>query len=114
MDGIYAFVTDLGPFMDDTIILTASEFGRTARQNGSMGTDHGNAWLSLVIGGQNGPVNGGVHLGSGWPGLANLRDDRDLRHTIDYRDVHLEALGHLGGGTSGIFPDWTYSPVGFL
>ena len=115
MDAIYAFVTDLGPLMDDTIILTSSEFGRTARQNGSMGTDHGNAWLSMVIGGTGGNVAGGVYLGSGWPGLTNLRENRDLRHTIDFRDVHYEALSrHLGGDASTVFPDWTPTPVGFL
>ncbi|HEX8294147.1 MAG TPA: DUF1501 domain-containing protein, partial [Pyrinomonadaceae bacterium] len=95
--GLYALVTDLGPArMQDVVVLTMSEFGRTARQNGTQGTDHGHANAMLVIGGA---VRGGRVYGR-WPGLREeqLHEGRDLALTTDFRDVFGEvASRHLGG-----------------
>ncbi|MBS0526754.1 MAG: DUF1501 domain-containing protein [Proteobacteria bacterium] len=67
---------------EDVLVLTYSEFGRRARQNASLGTDHGSAAPHFVMGGR---VRGGLH--GGHPSLADLRDG-DLRHTVDFRDVY--------------------------
>jgi uncharacterized protein (DUF1501 family) len=86
---IAALVTDLGDRMDDVLILTMSEFGRMARENGNRGTDHGHAGALFVIGGD---VKGGKVHGK-WPGLANeqLYEGRDLALTTDFRSVFSEA-----------------------
>ncbi|MBP7549151.1 MAG: DUF1501 domain-containing protein [Gemmatimonadaceae bacterium] len=92
---IAAFVTDLDDRMDDVLILTMSEFGRMARQNGNGGTDHGHAGAMFAIGG--GVKGGRVH--GRWPGLAReqLHEGRDLALTTDFRTVFSEAVtGHLG------------------
>jgi uncharacterized protein (DUF1501 family) len=92
---IAALVTDLGDRMNDVTILTMSEFGRTARQNGSAGTDHGHAGALFVIGG--GVKGGKVH--GKWPGLEpeQLNEGRDLALTTDFRSVFSEvAAKHLG------------------
>ena len=60
-----AFWTDLGDLAEDTVVVTMSEFGRTARENGNRGTDHGHANVMFVMGG---PVKGGKVYGR-WPGL---------------------------------------------
>jgi uncharacterized protein (DUF1501 family) len=93
---IAALVTDLGDRMDDVVILTMSEFGRTARQNGNGGTDHGHAGALFVIGGS---VNGGKKVMGRWPGLAPelLNEGRDLALTTDFRSVFSEITAkHLG------------------
>jgi uncharacterized protein (DUF1501 family) len=94
--GISALVTDLGAArMDDVVILTMSEFGRTVRENGTRGTDHGHANAMFVIGNA---VRGGKVYGR-WPGLAadKLHEGRDLALTTDFRDVFGEvAMRHLG------------------
>jgi uncharacterized protein (DUF1501 family) len=64
---IAAFTTDLGKRMDDVVLLTMSEFGRTARENGSRGTDHGHGNAMLVFGNS---VKGGTVYGN-WKGLRN-------------------------------------------
>jgi uncharacterized protein (DUF1501 family) len=92
---IAALVTDLGDRMDDVLILTMSEFGRMARENGNRGTDHGHAGALFVIGGD---VKGGKVHGK-WPGLANeqLYEGRDLALTTDFRAVFSEVTArHLG------------------
>jgi uncharacterized protein (DUF1501 family) len=92
---IAALVADLGDRMEHVVIMTMSEFGRMARQNGNGGTDHGHAGSMFVIGGQ---VKGGKVLGK-WPGLAQeqLFEGRDLALTTDFRAVFSEvATGHLG------------------
>jgi uncharacterized protein (DUF1501 family) len=106
--GLYALVTDLGPArMQDVVVLTMSEFGRTARQNGTQGTDHGHANAMLVIGGA---VRGGKVYGR-WPGLREeqLHEGRDLALTTDFRDVFGEvASKHLGGvDLKKVFPGYT-------
>jgi uncharacterized protein (DUF1501 family) len=90
-----AFNQDLGTKMEDVVVLTMSEFGRTARENGNGGTDHGHANLMFAMGG---PVKGGRTYGK-WPGLAReqLNEDRDLALTTDFRDLLAELLvQHLG------------------
>ena len=90
-----ALYQDLGDRMADVVILTMSEFGRTVRQNGNRGTDHGHATCFMVLGG---PIRGGTVYGQ-WPGLAReqLYQGRDLTLTTDYRDVFAEiAEKHLG------------------
>jgi uncharacterized protein (DUF1501 family) len=92
--GLAAFHQDLGDRLDDIVIVTMSEFGRTARENGNRGTDHGHANVMFVIGGR---VRGGKVYGR-WPGLAQevLYEGRDLDLTTDYRTVCSEVLArHL-------------------
>lgn len=91
---ISAFATDLGKRMDDVVLLTMSEFGRTARENGNRGTDHGHGNAMLVLGNS---VSGGKVYGD-WKGLKDdqLNEGRDLAVTTDFRDVFAEiASKHL-------------------
>jgi uncharacterized protein (DUF1501 family) len=101
---IAALVTDLGDRMDDVLILTMSEFGRMAKENGNRGTDHGHAGALFVIGGD---VKGGKVHGK-WPGLATeqLYEGRDLALTTDFRSVFSEVTARHLGATKleGIFP----------
>jgi uncharacterized protein (DUF1501 family) len=110
---IAAFATDLGKRMDDVVIITMSEFGRTARENGTRGTDHGHANAMLVLGNS---VKGGKVYGD-WSGLSNdkLYEGRDLDVTTDFRDVFGEvAYKHLGNrNLDKIFPNYSTSPNKF-
>ena len=103
---VAAFVTDLGDRMEDVLVLTMSEFGRTVRQNGTGGTDHGHAGALFVIGGR---VQGGRVHGR-WPGLEpeQLYEGRDLALTTDFRTVFAEvARAHLGAERlDAVFPDF--------
>lgn len=103
---IAALYNDLGDRMNDVVILTMSEFGRTARQNGTGGTDHGHATAFFVMGGG---VNGGKVLGQ-WPGLAEeqLYQNRDLALTTDFRAVFAEVTQkHLGASRiEKVFPGY--------
>ncbi len=105
-----AFCTDLGERMRDVLVLTMSEFGRTVKENGTGGTDHGHATAMFAIGGA---VNGGRVLGR-WPGLAPeaRHEGRDLALTTDYRDLFGEILtGHLGAASlDAVFPDHAPGP----
>ena len=85
-----AFMTDLGPRLDSTVIMTMTEFGRTCRENGNYGTDHGHGGAMLVMGGG---IEGGKIHGT-WTGLtdAALYESRDLPVTTDFRDVFAEIL----------------------
>jgi uncharacterized protein (DUF1501 family) len=99
-----AFWTDLGDLGEDTIVVTMSEFGRTVRENGNRGTDHGHANVMFVMGG---PVQGGKVYGR-WPGLdsSQLYEGRDLAVTTDFRSVLGEAVSqHLGNrDLTSVFP----------
>lgn len=110
---IAAFVTDLGQKMDDVVILTMSEFGRTARENGNRGTDHGHANAMFIIGNS---VKGGKVYGD-WAGLSNdkLNEGRDLAVTTDFRDVFGEVGSkHCGNpDLAKMFPGYTTSPSKF-
>ena len=112
--GIAALRTDLGSTaMRDVTVLTMTEFGRTAADNGSGGTDHGNAAAWFVVGGS---VRGGIY--GTWPGLAaqNLVRGRYLAHSVDFRNVMGDVLvRHLGNpDVADILPGFGYQPVGVI
>jgi len=103
-DSIAAFIRDLGSRMGDVVLVTMSEFGRTVRENGNRGTDHGHANFMLIAGG--GVKGGKVH--GQWPGLTNLYENRDLAVTTDFRDVFAEILTKQLGVSSmkSVFPNY--------
>jgi uncharacterized protein (DUF1501 family) len=105
-NSIAAFGTDLGKRMDDVVLVTMSEFGRTARENGTRGTDHGHANAMFVLGNS---VKGGKVYGE-FKGLRNdkLYEGRDLDVTTDFRDVFAEAAyKHIGNrDLAAIFPGY--------
>ena len=109
-----AFWIDLGDLAEDTVVVTMSEFGRTARENGNRGTDHGHANVMFVLGG---PVRGGKVYGR-WPGLdqSQLYESRDLALTTDFRQVIGEAVSrHLGNkNLAQVFPGFDNQPGKFL
>ena len=111
---IAAFWTDLGDLAEDTVIVTMSEFGRTARENGNRGTDHGHANVMFVLGG---PVKGGKVYGP-WPGLdqSQLYEGRDLALTTDFRQVIGEAImKHMGNkNLAQVFPGYDNQPAKFF
>jgi len=104
-----AFYKDLGDRMEDVVVITMSEFGRAAKENGDRGTDHGHANVMFAMGGA---VEGGKVYGK-WPGLApeQLYEKRDLAVTTDFRDVLGEAVyGHLGNKQiAKVFPGYAGS-----
>jgi uncharacterized protein (DUF1501 family) len=104
---IAALTTDLGDRMENVVVLTMSEFGRMAKQNGNGGTDHGHAGAMFAIGGA---VKGGRVYGR-WPGLApgQLYEGRDLALTTDFRTVFSEVAGtHLGATKlDALFPGFS-------
>jgi uncharacterized protein (DUF1501 family) len=101
-----AFWTDMGDRMQDIAVVSMSEFGRTARENGNRGTDHGHANCMFVMGGD---VKGGKVYGK-WPGLQphQLYEGRDLFLTSDFRDVLGELVSRHSGNPSlqGVFPGY--------
>jgi uncharacterized protein (DUF1501 family) len=103
-NAITAFCHDLGDRMEDVVIVTMSEFGRTVAENGTGGTDHGHGSLMMVVGDA---VQGGKVYGE-WPGLEKeqLFEGRDLAVTTDFRTVLSELVqGHLGRtDLSAVFP----------
>ena len=109
-----AFWIDLGDLAEDTVVVTMSEFGRTARENGNRGTDHGHANVMFVMGG---PLKGGKVYGR-WPGLdqSQLYEGRDLAVTTDFRQVLGEAVyKHLGNkALDQVFPGFDNQPGKFL
>jgi uncharacterized protein (DUF1501 family) len=110
-EALAAFDRDLGHRMEDIVVLSMSEFGRTVRENGNRGTDHGHATAMLVLGG---PVKGGRVYGT-WPGLRQeqLYEDRDLAITTDFRHLFAEvAVRHLGVPTRApLFPGFPVDPA---
>ena len=115
-EGLATFYRDLGDRAEDVVLITLSEFGRTARENGNRGTDHGHANVMFAIGG---PVRGGKVYGR-WPGLAPevLYEGRDLNLTTDFRTVCSEVIArHLGQkDLSKIFPGFrsASAPLGLI
>ena len=111
---IAAFWKDMGQDAESVTLVTMSEFGRTARQNGTGGTDHGHANVMFVLGGQ---VKGGKVYGR-WPGLANeqLNEGRDLAVTTDFRRVLGEAAYKTLGSRNLeiVFPGSEVGPSQFL
>src|SRR5258708_7311133 len=112
--GLAAFWIDLGDLGEETVIVTMSEFGRTAGENGNRGNDHGHANVMFVLGG---PVKGGKVYGC-WPGLdqSQLYEGRDLPLTTDFRQVLGEvAARHLGNkNLNEVFPAYNNQPGRFL
>ena len=118
-EAVAAFVKDMGDGMNDTLLLTISDFGRTAAENGTSGTDHGWANCMLALGGN----LGGEKTKSGpiltqWPGLTReqLHQGRDLLHTTDFRDVLGEVVAsHLGNSRlKTVLPGHVFKPVGLV
>jgi uncharacterized protein (DUF1501 family) len=105
-DALGAFATDIGDRLDDTLVVCMSEFGRTARENGNNGTDHGHGGLMFLLGGK---VDGGKVHGE-WNGLKEeaLYQKRDLAVTTDFRDVFNEVLcSHVAcTPKDGFFPGY--------
>jgi uncharacterized protein (DUF1501 family) len=109
LDGAFAeFQSGLGDHWRNTVIVVATEFGRTAHVNGTEGTDHGTGTIALLAGGA---IKGGRVI-SDWPGLkpANLYQARDLAPTTDLRAVVKGVLAdHLGINervlAQTVFPD---------
>ncbi|MDR6950940.1 uncharacterized protein (DUF1501 family) [Ancylobacter sp. 3268] len=107
-DAIGVFAETLGPTWKDTALMVVTEFGRTARINGTRGTDHGTGTVVLLAGGA---IRGGRVIAD-WPGLSDaaLLDGRDLRPTTDVRSVAKGILADLFGAPAGylardVFPD---------
>jgi uncharacterized protein (DUF1501 family) len=90
-EGLLAFRTDMGPAWSTTTVVVMTEFGRTARSNGTRGTDHGTAGAGFLIG----PGVARAAAFSDWPGLddASLFEKRDLKPTLDVRSVLKAAVG---------------------
>src|SRR6266481_2642682 len=111
---ISALWTDLGDLAEDTVVVTMSEFGRTARENGNRGTDHGHANVMFVLGG---PVKGGKVYGR-WPGLdqSQLYEGRDLAVTTDFRLVLSEVVSQYLGNKDlrTVFPGFENQSGQFL
>ncbi len=108
-----AFAQDLGERMEQVVVLTMSEFGRTVAENGNVGTDHGHATAMMVLGGA---VRGGRVLGR-WPGLEPEQrfERRDLAVTTDFRDLFGELVSrHLDvTRLEAVFPGYTSDPARF-
>ena len=113
-ESIAAFWKDMGAESENVTLVTMSEFGRTARQNGTGGTDHGHANVMFVLGGH---VKGGKVYGK-WPGLDNaqLNEGRDLTVTTDFRKVLGEAAYKTLGAKDmeKVFPGAKVMPGEFL
>ena len=109
-----AFHRDLGDRMNDVVVMTMTEFGRTVRENGNRGTDHGHGGVSFVLGG---PVRGGRLYGK-FPKLSeeNLFEGRDLPVTTDFRDLVGEILQRHMGLTdlAKVFPNYPVKPTSFV
>ena len=113
-ESLAAFARDMGDRMEDIVVVTMSEFGRTVREDGNNGTDHGHGNVMTVLGG---PVRGGKIYGR-WPGLEpeQLFEQRDLAVTTDFRDVLGELVSHhLGQKIDQVFPGYQPAgPIGLL
>jgi uncharacterized protein (DUF1501 family) len=109
-ESLAAFYKDMGDRMGDVVVVTMSEFGRTAKENGNRGTDHGHANCMFVMGGD---VKGGRVYGQ-WPGLNDhqLNDGRDLALTTDFRSVVGEILTKHQGvkDMAAVFPGFENNP----
>lgn len=109
--GIAAFWQDLGAHRDDVTLMTMTEFGRTAAENGTGGTDHGHGSCLFLLGAD---VDGGKVHGT-FPGLdrEQLYEGRDLAVTTDFRSVFTEVAGRTfrlpASDDALLFPGWTGS-----
>ncbi len=109
-----AFSRDMGSMMSDIVVVTMTEFGRTAAESGNQGTDHGHGSAMLLLGGA---VAGGQVYGK-WPGMEpeQLFEGRDLAVTTDFRNVLGELVrDHLGGRPEAAFPGFSFgTPMGLV
>ncbi len=113
-NSIAAFWKDVEAIQDDITLMTSTEFGRTVKQNGTGGTDHGRASCTFILGND---VNGGKVHGTIQPlSIENLADGRDLAVTTDFRSIFSEvASRHLGiNGGEVLFPGWEKSQAGIM
>ncbi len=113
-NSIAAFWKDLGQLQDDVTLMTMTEFGRTVKQNGTGGTDHGRASCMFILGND---VQGGRVHGLVKPlAVENLADGRDLAVTTDFRSVFSEVADrHLKLTNDKIlFPDWNGDKIGVM
>jgi uncharacterized protein (DUF1501 family) len=113
-NSIVAFWNDLGPLQEDVTLMTMTEFGRTVRQNGTGGTDHGRASCNFILGND---VNGGIVHNKVQPlAVENLEDGRDLAVTTDFRSVFSEVADkHLKLNNDRLlFPDWKGPKAGVM
>ncbi len=111
---IQAFWADLGQLQDEVTLMTTTEFGRTVKQNGSNGTDHGRASCCFILGND---VQGGKVYGHVQPlATENLADGRDLAVTTDFRSVFAEVAGrHLQiQHAEALFPGWDSTTLGMM
>jgi uncharacterized protein (DUF1501 family) len=106
-EAITALWADIEPYQDDVVVMTMTEFGRTVRENGSGGTDHGRGSCLFILGNH---IDGGKVHGT-LPVLApeNLEDGRDVPVTTDFRAIFAEVAGkHLGVKRDEVlFPEWS-------
>lgn len=113
-----AFAKDLDGKMEDVMVLTLSDFGRTVRENGTSGTDHGWANCMVAMGGAAIGKSGSKPIHGEWPGLApeQLYQNRDLKHTTDFRNVIGDAVSrHLGNPSVGlVLPNHQYQSTGLM
>ncbi len=119
-DALAAFLADMHDRLDDVLVVTLSDFGRTAAENGTSGTDHGWASCMLLAGG---PVARATaadprRVVTAWPGLApdQLHEGRDLLHTTDFRDCLAEVVRvHLGNpNLEAVLPAHPFRPVNLI
>lgn len=113
-NSIVAFWNDLAAYQDEVTIMTMTEFGRTVRQNGTGGTDHGRASCNFILGND---VAGGIIHGNIQPlAVENLEDGRDLPVTTDFRSVFSEVADtHLLINKDAVlFPGWTGNKIGVM
>lgn len=126
-DAVAAFTRDLGDRMNDVLVATLTDFGRTAAENGTGGTDHGWANCMFLVGGavQRGHAaakasgdSSARKVVSRWPGLApdQLHERRDLQHTTDFRDVLGEVVGNFLGNENikAVLPQHEFKSVGLV
>jgi uncharacterized protein (DUF1501 family) len=113
-NSIMAFWNDLSAYQDDVTVMTMTEFGRTVRQNGTGGTDHGRASCNFILGNN---VNGGLVHGKVQPlAVENLEDGRDLAVTTDFRSVFSEVADRQlkVNNDRVLFPDWKGDKIGVM
>ncbi len=116
-EGLAALARDLDQRLDDVLVVCVTEFGRTARENGTGGSDHGWASCALALGGALKRTDRDRRVVGAWPGLAPeaLNQARDLAHTTDFRDLYAELAGFLGrSDLAAVLPGFTPRPIGLL